>query len=120
MAHGTVLSCQGGAGDFAPAVVDGQGVPAAGDLDDLGDAGVAFLRLRPETRQSLTLRRHAPTVAVPGRGLGDQPPLAEWAERTLQTPVGARKQRRRSPSSLLLCSSYVLEAGPGRGISRRP
>jgi len=36
---------QGGAGNFAPAVVGGQGVPAAGDLDDLGDAGVALLLL---------------------------------------------------------------------------
>src|SRR5712664_1807435 len=36
---------QGGVGNFAPAVVDGQGVPAAGDLDDLGDAGVALLAI---------------------------------------------------------------------------
>lgn len=36
---------QGDVGDFAPAVVDGQGVTAAGDLDDLGDAGVALLAL---------------------------------------------------------------------------
>src|SRR5258707_7381000 len=35
----------GGVGDFPPAVVDGQGVPAAGDFDDLGDAGVALLPL---------------------------------------------------------------------------
>src|SRR5690348_1341810 len=36
---------QGDVGDFPPAVVDGQGVPAAGDLDDLGDVGVALLPL---------------------------------------------------------------------------
>src|SRR5690348_15288540 len=36
---------QGGVGDFTPAVVDGQGVPAAGDLDDLGAAWVALLPL---------------------------------------------------------------------------
>src|SRR5260370_23965954 len=36
---------QGGIGDFLPAVGDGQGVPAAGDLDDLGDAGGALLAL---------------------------------------------------------------------------
>ena len=34
---------QGGVGDFTPAVVDGQGVPAAGDLDELGDTRVAPL-----------------------------------------------------------------------------
>jgi hypothetical protein len=33
---------QGGVGDFPLAVVDGEGVPAAGDLEDLGDAGFRF------------------------------------------------------------------------------
>src|SRR5882672_6310539 len=36
---------QGDVGDFPPAVVDGEGMPAAGDLDDLGDVGVALLPL---------------------------------------------------------------------------
>src|SRR5260370_31971116 len=36
---------QGGVGDVPPAVVDGQRMPAAGDLDDLGHVGVALLPL---------------------------------------------------------------------------
>src|SRR5258708_29064136 len=36
---------QRGAGDLAPAAVDGEGVPVAGDLDDLGHVLVALLAL---------------------------------------------------------------------------
>ena len=44
-----------GVGDFAPSVVDGQGVASAFDLDDLGDTRVALL----------------PLVRRVGDGLGD-------------------------------------------------
>ena len=43
--HETFDEVEGNVGDLAPAALDGQGVPAALDLDDLGDAFVVLLLL---------------------------------------------------------------------------
>jgi hypothetical protein len=43
--HEPLDEVEGGVGDLAPAAVDGQGVSAVGDLDDLGDRRVVLLPL---------------------------------------------------------------------------
>jgi len=50
-------------GDFAPAVVDGEGVAAVGDLDDLGFGGVVSLAFVGGVGVERTFPVHSPILA---------------------------------------------------------